>query len=45
MSLWEINACIDGYAKSQGAEETPDAPTPEEHIDLVRRVRERRTVH
>lgn len=45
MSLWELAACVDGWAKANGAEEKAEAPSPEEHLELVQRVRERRVVH
>jgi hypothetical protein len=45
MSLWELAACVDGWAKANGAEDKPPAPTPEEHLALVERVRARRMMN
>lgn len=42
MSLWELAACAAGYAKAHGAEDKPPAPTAEEHLALVEKVRARR---
>lgn len=41
MTLWELVACADGYRKHHGGEEKPDAPSAEEHLDRVMRLRKR----
>lgn len=38
MTLWEFAAVVDGWNASQGAEESIEAPTPEEYYDLVERL-------
>lgn len=35
MSLWEFTACIDGWNKSQGAEEKPEAMSGERLDELL----------
>lgn len=42
MSLWELAACTAGYAKAHGAEDKAPAPTAEEHVALVEKIRARR---
>lgn len=32
MSLWQYNAALAGYAKGQGAEDKPEAPSDEEFM-------------
>lgn len=41
MMLWEFAACANGYAKANGAEETPDAPSFEEHLAMLQRLKPR----
>jgi hypothetical protein len=38
MMLWAFAACADGYARANGAEEVPDAPSFEEHQKMLRRL-------
>jgi len=38
MSLWEFAAAVEGWNRSQGAEESVEAPTAEEFHDLVKRL-------
>ncbi|MBT9373180.1 hypothetical protein [Rhizobium sp. CSW-27] len=38
MMLWEFAACADGFAKANGAEQEPDAPSLAEHQDMLRRL-------
>lgn len=39
MSLWELTAAADGYAKANGAEQTAaDAPSYDEHLAMVERL-------
>lgn len=40
MSLWEFTACLEGWAASRGAEEAAEPPSWEEHLDMVRQVKE-----
>ncbi|QTL01911.1 hypothetical protein J5J86_13960 [Aquabacter sp. L1I39] len=42
MSLWEMAACVEGYTKANGGEVKPAAPSVEEHLALVEKVRARR---
>lgn len=44
MSLWEMAACVEGYTKANGGEVKPAAPSVEEHLALVEKVRARRKV-
>ncbi|WP_170990141.1 hypothetical protein [Aquamicrobium sp. LC103] len=38
MTLWELSACAAGYAKANGVEQEAEAPTYEEHLEMVRRL-------
>jgi hypothetical protein len=38
MMLWAFAACADGYARANGAEEVPEAPSFEEHQEMLRRL-------
>jgi len=38
MSLWEFNAAMDGFAKTNGAKQDADAPSYQEHLDMVNRL-------
>jgi hypothetical protein len=38
MMLWAFAACADGYAKANGAEEVPEAPSLGEHQEMLRRL-------
>lgn len=38
LSLWELTAAADGFAKANGAEEKTEAPTYDEHLEMVRRL-------
>lgn len=38
MTLWELSACAAGFAKANGAEQEQEAPSYQEHLDLVRRL-------
>jgi hypothetical protein len=35
LSLWEFTAAVNGWAKANGAESKPPAPTDEEHDALM----------
>jgi hypothetical protein len=35
MSLWQFAACVDGYNRSQGAEEQVSAPSADEYHEMV----------
>jgi hypothetical protein len=35
MSVWELSVAIEGYRKSQGAEDEPEALSEEEYLELV----------
>jgi hypothetical protein len=35
MTLWEFTACVEGFAKANGAEEKPDFPSIDDHIKLM----------
>lgn len=37
MSLWELSACADGWAKAHGAQEKPEAPSEEEFLARIGR--------
>lgn len=37
MMLWELNAAVDGFVASKGGEQEPDAPSYEEHLEMVAR--------
>lgn len=41
MSLWEFAACQDGWSKANGAEEEAEPPSWEEHLAMVRKVKDR----
>ena len=45
MTLWELSACVDGWAKANGAEDKVPPPSAEEHLSMVERIRARRTVN
>lgn len=38
MSLWELTAAADGYGKANGAEQQAEAPSYEEHLEMVNRL-------
>lgn len=38
MSLWEFTAAMDGYARANGAGESAQAPSYEEHLEMVNRL-------
>lgn len=38
MSLAELFACADGYARSQGAAEDPEAPSDERFDEILREI-------
>lgn len=37
MSLWELTACADGYAKANGASTKAEALGEDEHEELMRK--------
>jgi hypothetical protein len=39
LMLWEFAACADGFAKANGAEETPEAPSFEEHLAMLQKLK------
>jgi len=41
MMLWEFAACANGFAKANGAEDAVEAPSFEEHLEMVRRLKPR----
>lgn len=38
MTLWELSACAAGYGKANGAEQETEAPSYEDHLEMVRRL-------
>ncbi len=38
MSLWEFTAAADGFARANGAEQTAEAPSYDEHLAMVERL-------
>lgn len=38
MSLWELSACGEGWQKANGAEAEAEAPSYEEHLEMVKRL-------
>lgn len=42
MSLWELRVCVDGWRRANGAEDAAPAPSVDEHLDRVARLRKRR---
>lgn len=38
MSMWELAACIDGYRRANGGEETVSAPSASEFEDMITRL-------
>lgn len=38
MTLWELTAAVDGFVASKGGEQEPDAPSYDEHLEMVARV-------
>lgn len=40
MTLWELSACQSGWLMANGAEEEAEPPSWEEHLEMVRKVRE-----
>ena len=43
MTLWEFGACLDGWRKANLPDEGPEPPSQDEHLEMVRRLRERQT--
>lgn len=41
MTLWELSVCAVGFAKANGAEQETEAPSYDEHLDMVRRLSSR----
>ena len=37
MTLWELTAAVDGFVASKGGEQEPDAPSYDEHLEMVAR--------
>ena len=37
MTLWEFNACCEGYRRAHSPEEPPAPPTPEEYAAMIER--------
>lgn len=42
MSLWEAQACREGWMKANGAEEEAEPPSWEEHLKMVGAAMERK---
>jgi hypothetical protein len=38
MSIWEFTAAVDGYSKANGGGQDTDAPSYEEHLEMVKRL-------
>lgn len=38
MSLWELVAASDGFAKANGGEQQTEAPSYDEHLEMVNRL-------
>lgn len=39
--LWEFAACADGFAKANGAEEKVEAPSYDEHLAMLQKLKPR----
>lgn len=38
MSFWEFSACVGGWNRAQGGEESVEPPTTDEYDDMLRRL-------
>ena len=38
MSLWQFAACVDGFNRAQSGDDSVEAPTRAEYLDMVSRL-------